>query len=84
MKDEMWIDCTICDHFRLEKGRQTCLLFEVVGLPDLFHEGAIKKSCSSFSAPKNLNSPDLTQMSYGVLYFYNPKTPDKIQEDIDL
>jgi hypothetical protein len=84
MEESTWIDCSLCDYFRLENGRQACDQFDIIGLPDLFREGTSRKCCSSFKSSDNLRTPDLTQMNYGVLYFYDPQTPDRLFEDIDL
>ena len=84
MNNKPWIDCSLCDHFFSENDEHGCQLFELLGLPRVFRDGASKKCCSSFSGPENFQCPDMKQMEYGVLYFYNPSAPNQLFEDIDL
>ncbi len=81
----IWSDCSICEHFKMIGEIQACNLFQITGLPKLFRVGTTKKCCSSFKTTKsNCNYPDIKLMEYAVLYYYNPNSPDKVFEDIDL
>lgn len=83
--NEIWCDCTLCKYFKKIKGLQACMYFDIVGLPEMFAIGTSKKCCSSFHTNlKNIKMPDLTKMEFGILYFYDPRNPKKLIEDIDL
>ena len=84
-KNKFWADCTICNYFQIIGVNQKCNKIELTGLPNKFAVGTTKKYCSEFSTEiTNFKIPNKSKMEEGVLYFYNPKKPSELIEDIDL
>ena len=82
---EKWANCENCKSFKLTDGIQTCVKFDLIGLPELFVVNTNNKCCSAFqSNTGNVKTPGFNKMEYGVLYYYNHEAPDNLIENIDL
>ncbi len=80
--NKIWADCKNCSFSSLEDGNLYCKRFQMTKLPTLSANNSI---CSNYKANiKNVSVPQLSNLEFGVLYFYDPEHPNKFIEDIDL